>query len=139
MTTEQDANKAIVARFNQQFIAGGDMDLFHRTIAPGFINHTPHPGESDGPDGVAYFFNHVLRPAFPDLTVTIHDQVAEDDRVVTRKTYRGTHHAGFLGIPATGRTVTFGVIDIIRLWEGRYLEHWAVADMAGLRAQLQAI
>ncbi|MER5322953.1 ester cyclase [Streptosporangium roseum] len=138
MTSEQDANKAIVVRFNKEFIAGGDMDIFHRTIDPDFVNRTPHPGHSAGPDGVAHFFTRGLRLAFPDLEVTIHDQVAEGDKVVTRKSYRGTHRGGFLGMPATGRTVDFGVIDIIRLRDGRYVEHWAVADMAGLRAQLQA-
>lgn len=136
MTTEQETNKAIVANFNKKFIETGDMDVFHQTVAPDFVNRTPQLGQSAGPESSAHFFNDVLRPAFPDLEVTIHDQVAENDKVVTRKSYRGTHHGDFLGIPATGRTVEWGVIDIIRLRDGRYIEHWAVADMAGLRAQL---
>lgn len=135
---EQENNKAIVAHFNKAFIEGGDMDVYERTMDPAFVNHTPNPGQSAGPDGAAYFFNEILRPAFPDLVVTIHDQLAEDDKVVTRKSYRATHRGDFLGVPATGRTVDFAVTDVIRLRNGRYVEHWAIADMAGLRAQLAA-
>ncbi len=137
MSTEQQTNKAVVTRFNKAFIEGGDPDVFRESMAPGFVNRTPHPGQSPGADGAAHFFTEVLRPAFPDLAVTIHDQVAEGDRVVTRKSYRGTHQGFFRGLPPTGRAVEFGVIDIIRLEAGRYVEHWAVADMAGLRAQLE--
>lgn len=137
MSSELEVNKAVVTHFNKAFIEGGDVDVFRETMAPGFVNRTPQPGQSTGADGAAYFFSEVLRPAFPDLVVTIHDQVAEGDRVVTRKSYRGTHRGVFHGLPATGRTVEFGVIDIIRLEGGRYVEHWAVADIAGLRAQLE--
>ena len=138
MGTEQETNKTIVADFNKGFIEQGDMEIFHRTMHPEFVNRTPNPGQDATGAGVAFFFTEVLRPAFPDLEVTIHDQVAEDDRVVTRKSYRGTHKGDFAGIPATGREVRFSVIDIIRLCHNRYIEHWAVADIAGLRAQLLA-
>ncbi|MEU3735120.1 ester cyclase [Streptomyces sp. NPDC033538] len=67
MSTEQQNNKAIVAHFNKAFIEGGDMDVYERTMHPEFVNHTPNPGQSAGPDGAAFFFNEILRPAFPDL------------------------------------------------------------------------
>ena|SRR5271156_4667817 len=87
---------------------------------------------------VARFFNDMLRPAFPDLTVTIHDQVAEGNEVVTRKSYTGTHRGTFLGVQATGKAVQFPVIDILKLRGGRYVEHWACADLLGLLGQLKA-
>ncbi|WNV82941.1 ester cyclase [Umezawaea sp. Da 62-37] len=136
MSTEQNSNKAVVAHFNKAFIEGGDLDVFSETMSPDFVNRTPQPGQAVGPEGAEHFFTRILRPAFPDLTVTIHDQIAEGDRVVTRKSYRATHLGEFQGMPATGRTVEFDVIDIIRLEGGQYVEHWAVADMAGLRGQL---
>lgn len=138
MPNLQDENKATVTRFNKEYIQGGDRAVFDATIAPDFVNHSAQPGVSAGPEGAAHFFQEVLGEAFPDLTVTIHDQVAEDDRIVTRKSYRATHSGTFLGVPATGRQVTFTVIDIIRLRDGRYIEHWANADMFGLLAQLRA-
>ncbi len=79
-----------------------------------------------------------MRKAFPDIAVTIGDQIAEDDLVVTRKSYVATHQAEFLGVPATGRKISFGVIDIIRLEDGKYVEHWAVPDLFDLHRQLTA-
>lgn len=136
MSTEQETNKAVVAHFNKAFIEEGDMDVFHQTISPDFVNHSAPPGQDAGIDDAGHLITS-LRSAFPDLTVTIHDQVAEGDRVVTRKSFRGTHRGSFQGIHATGRTVEYSVIDIIRLKGGRFVEHWAVADLAGLRAQLE--
>lgn len=136
--TTQESNKAIVARYNKEFIEKGDMAIFEQTIAEDFVNHTPNAGAAADRSGVAYFFNEVLRPAFPDLVVTIHDQAAEGDKVWTRKSYRGTHRGTFLGVPATGKSVQFNVIDILRLRDGQYIEHWACADMLGLLGQLNA-
>jgi predicted ester cyclase len=68
--------------------------------------------------------------------VDIDDMVAEGDEVVTRQTFRGTHRAEWLGIPATGRAVQWSVIDIIRLEDGKLVDHWAVADFHGLLQQL---
>lgn len=136
MTSTEQRNKAIVVRFNKEFIENGDMALFEETIAHDFVNRTPNPGTAADRSGVAYFFNEVLRPAFPDLVVTIHDQTAEGDEVWTRKSYRATHQGPFLGIQPTGKTVEFNVIDILRLRDGQYVEHWACADMLGLRGQL---
>ncbi len=137
MSTLQKKNRAIVTNFNREFIGNGNLDVFDQTISPDFINRTPHEGRSPGPDGARYFFTQILRPAFPDLKVTIHDQICEDDKVVTRKSYEATHTGPFKGIQATGKKVAFSVIDIIRLRDRKYVAHWAVADMFGLLAQLR--
>ena len=133
----QERNKAIVRNFNKRFIEGGDLALYDETVSPDFINRTPHEGRDPGSGGARYFFTEVLRPAFPDITVNINDQFAEDDIVVTRKSYEATHKGPFMGVPATGKRVQFAVIDIIRLRDGRYVEHWANADMMGLMQQLR--
>ncbi|WP_022891293.1 ester cyclase [Agromyces subbeticus] len=133
----EERNKAIVRRFNEEFIQGHDDAVFEATIADGFVNHSANPGAAPDRDGAYAWFTTVLRSAFPDLEVTVHDQLAEGDQVVTRKSYTGTHRGAFLGVPATGRRVQFGVIDIIILRDGRYVEHWANADLFGLLAQLR--
>jgi len=132
-----ELNKATVTRFNKAFIEGGDVNAFNEIIAPDFINQTAPQGVPKGPEGVLYFFNHLLRPAFPDLKVEIHDQVSEDDKVTTRKSFYGTHTGEFFGIPATGRPVVMDVIDIIRLRDGKFVEHWNVLDWQSVMMQLQ--
>ncbi|ABK66351.1 ester cyclase [Mycobacterium avium] len=137
MSTTQQQNKEIIARFNKEFIEGGNEALFWETVSPEFINRSAAPGQ-DGPDGAFQWFTQVLKMAFPDLTVTIHDQIAEGDKTVTRKSYEATHMAPFLGVPATGRRVSFGVIDIIRIVDGKYVEHWASPEMFDLYRQITA-
>jgi predicted ester cyclase len=130
-------NKAAVARFNKEVIEQGDEGAFRELMAPDFINRSAAPGSATGPDGMLVMFNRVLRPALPDLTVEIHDQIAEGDRVTTRKTLRGTHRGDLLGIPATGKPVAIDVIDIVRLKDGRYVEHWGVNTLPTVLAQLR--
>ncbi|MGH9418383.1 MAG: ester cyclase, partial [Thermoanaerobaculia bacterium] len=74
--------------------------------------------------------------AFPDLTVTIDEQIADADKVATRKTFRGRHQGPFMGIPATGNTVAFEVIDILTVRDGLVREHRVVLDQLSLLQQL---
>jgi steroid delta-isomerase-like uncharacterized protein len=136
MNTLSD-NKHIVARFNREVIEQGNMQTFNELVAADFINHTAPPGTPNGRDGFAAFFTNVLRPALPDLTVELHDQIAEGDKVVTRKTISGTHKGMFLGVPATGRRIRINVTDIVRISNGQYAEHWGNADLHGALAQMK--
>jgi predicted ester cyclase len=82
----------------------------------------------------------MLRSAFPDLNATVEDIVAEGDKVVVRQTWTGTHTGGdFMGVPPTGRTVPIGVIDIIRIAGGKFVEHWGQMDAMGMMQQLGAM
>jgi predicted ester cyclase len=74
----------------------------------------------------------------PDLHAVIHDQAADGDKVWTRKTFHGTHGADFMGAPASGRAVTFDVIDVVRVRDGKMVEHWNVVDALTLMQQLGA-
>lgn len=134
MTAEQ--NKAIVTKMNKEFIEGGSMSVFNEIFAPDFINHTAPPGSPKGPDGVVYFFNHLLKPAFPDLKVVIHDQVAEGNKVTTRKSFHATHKGEFFGVPASNKPVVMDVIDIITLRDGKFIEHWGALDMQSVMMQI---
>lgn len=134
----EEKNKSIVTRFNKEFIEGGDQKAFDEIISPEFINQTAPQGVPKGPEGVQYFFNSFLKPAFPDLKVVIHDQLAEGDRVTTRKAFHGTHYGEFMGIAATNKPVVIDIIDIIRLKDGKFVEHWNVADLGSVIQQISS-
>ena len=136
MTSTTEANKAVVRRFNKDVIEQGRMEVLAELVADSFINHTAGPGMSKGPDGMASFFTQILHPAFADLEVQIHDMIAEGDKVVTRKSIVGTHRGPFLGVQATGRRIEIKITDIVRVVDGKYVEHWGSADMFGAHAQL---
>lgn len=132
------ANKAVVLRFNREVIEQGNEESFRALMAPHFVNRTAAPGTPSGPEGMLHTFQRVLRPAFPDLRVEIHDQLAEGDKVTTRKTLRGTHRGELLGIAATDEAVAIDVIDIVRLENGRYAEHWSVNTLGSVLSVLRA-
>jgi predicted ester cyclase len=81
----------------------------------------------------------MFREAFPDSYFTVEDMIAEGDKVVTRKTFHGTHEGEFIGIPPSGKTVTIELIDIVRISEGMVVEHWFIGDNLGMMRQLGAI
>jgi predicted ester cyclase len=136
--SEIERNKLAVGRFNREVIEQGNASAFGGLMDPQFIDRTAPAGVPQGPEGMLFAFNNVLRPAFPDLKVVIHEQVAEGDKVTTRKTITGTHRGELFGIAPTNRVVSIEVIDIVRLKDGRYLEHWGINTMASVIAALQA-
>lgn len=129
-------NKEVVRRFNIEVIQNGSEADFHALMAPDFVNRAAPQGMPNGPDSMWHTFQNVLRPAVSNLVVTIHDQIAEGDKVTTRKTIRGVHTGTLLGVPATGRDVAISVIDIVRIHDGRYVEHWGLNTLANVLASL---
>ena len=123
-------------RFNKEFIEQGNLNSFHELIAEDVINHSAPEGSSKGRDGMLYFLENILRKGFPDLRVEILDQVAEGDKVTTRKAIYATHLGEFMGVPATRKRVTINVIDIIRLRDEKYIEHWGISNLHEIVAQI---
>jgi len=69
----------------------------------------------------------------------IDDMIAEGDQVVTKKTFTGTHEGDFAGIPPTGKRVTLQFVDIMRVRDGRIVEHWLSMDQLSFMQQLGVI
>ncbi|MCF2125330.1 ester cyclase [Strepomyces sp. STD 3.1] len=110
-----------------------DVSTMAEHTAPGHIDH--NPGVADGIEANRAFWTQVFI-AFPDLKAELHDVIAEGDRVAARIEYTATHQGPFLGIPATGNTVNFQSIDIWRLEDGLFAEHWDQLNMDDLFRQL---
>jgi predicted ester cyclase len=77
-----------------------------------------------------------LRTAFPDLHLTLDDLVERDDMVWIRLTANGTHTGPFMHRPPTGRPFSINVMDVVRLKNGKIVEHWGVPDRFALMWQL---
>lgn len=137
MSTEQ--NKALVLEMVEELFNQGNLGRADEYMAPDFIEREElPPGIPRGRDGVKAM-TAMLRSAFPDFRATIDDAVAEGDKVVIRQTWTGTHKGEFMGVPPTGKCVSFGVIDIIRMADGKAAEHWGQMDTMGLMQQLGAV
>jgi predicted ester cyclase len=70
--------------------------------------------------------------------VTIHDQIAEGDKVTTRKTISGIHMGPFAGVTPTRKPVSIDVIDVVRVRNGQYVEHWGINTLPSVLAALKA-
>ena len=137
MSTEQ--NKALIRRLMEEAFNRGDMSLVDELFAPDFVEHEElPPGIPPGREAVKQL-STMFRSAFPDFKLTIDDMIAEDDKVVVRSTWSGTHKGEFMGIPPTGKSVSFGVIDIVRIAGGKFVEHWGQMDSMGMMQQLGVI
>ena len=139
MTNENlEKNKEVVIRFNKEVIEQGNPDAFKQLMDHDFINRTA-PITANGADGMWDTFSNILRPAFPDLTVEIYEQIAEDDKVVTRKAITGTHKGKLFDILPTGRRIKIDVIDIVRVKDGKYIEHWGINTLQTVLSELKKI
>jgi len=137
MATED--NKALVRKMVEEVFNRGNMNQVDMFLAPDFVEHEELPlGMPRNREGVK-LLTAAFRKALPDFKATIEDMVAEGDKVVVRQTWSGTHKGEFMGVPATGNRVSFGVIDIIRIAGGKFVEHWGQMDGMGMMQQIGAI
>jgi len=132
MSTEK--NKAIVRRVIEEIVNQGNLELADEVLAGDYVYHFP-THDIKGPDGFKEFIG-MMRAAFPDLHVTIEDFIAEGDKVVGLFTMRGTFKGELMGIPPTGRQLTFPEAVIIRFENGKEVEATAYANMISFNEQL---
>ena len=132
-----DQNKAVVQRFVEQVQCQHNLAAVDELFSSDMVDYS---GLCNPPDreGARQVFA-MMFAAFPDLHVTIRQMIAEGDRVATHKTFHGTQRGPFMGIPPTGREVTFDVIDIGTVRDGQMTEHWMVGDMLSVMQQLTAV
>jgi steroid delta-isomerase-like uncharacterized protein len=134
MSTEE--NKVLMRRaydvLNQKHLA-----FLDEVKAPDLVVHSA----STTVQGLEAF-KQLLSPfftAFPDDRFTVEDLIAEGDTVVVRNSFRGTHTGNFMGIPPTGKQVTWTGITITRFANGKAVELWSNADALGVMQQLGVI
>lgn len=132
-----EQNKTIVRRAIEEVYNQGHLDAVDDLVSSDFVAHSSD-GDIHGPDGMKESVV-ALRRAFPDLQMTIEEQVAEGDTVVTRWTARGTHTGDYHGIPPTGKQGSMTGIDIDRVVDGKAVECWTEADNLGLLQQLGVV
>jgi len=132
-------NKKLERRLIEQVWNQGNFDVVDEFVAGDYIGHASTPDdETRGRAGYRAFYAG-LRDAFPDFQVTVEDQIAEGDRVVTRWTARGTHLGHFRGVPSSGRQGAISGITIERMANGKVVECWTNADDLSPMRQLGLI
>ena len=119
--THEEA-KDFVRRHFEEFVNRKNLDIADVNFAPEFVDHGSDvpPNLPAGPEGAKAYVGSALRQ-FPDLHITIHDVIAEDDKVVVRNTWRATN-------PASGTALQFSGIVIWRIAHRQLVERWAYLE-----------
>lgn len=135
MSTEE--NMALARRFMEARVKG-DVDALEEILPPDFISHTKLlPEEEQDREGVIWAAAQVAG-AISNASVVVEDQVAANDKVVTRFTVHSTHDRGeIMGLAPSGREMTNRVILIHRISESKIAEEWGIGTIgSNLRGQL---
>jgi len=133
-----ETNKAVICRFVEEVQNGKNIDEMDKLFSPSFINYDIIAGLPDTLEG-SKELHRILFAAFPDMNTIIHDQAADGDKVWTYKTCTGTHQGELFDIPSTGKQVSWKVIDIMTIQDGKITEHWVVSDFMAVMQALSAV
>jgi steroid delta-isomerase-like uncharacterized protein len=137
-----DQNKEIVQRIFNEFWRAGNAGVLDQLLARDVTNHElskePVSGRNEYKEWATGFRNST-GTGFPDLDITMDALIAEGDLVAKRWTFRGTHSAEYMGIPASGKRVTMVGCTFYRIQGGQVRETWWSYDVLGMLQQLGAI
>jgi steroid delta-isomerase-like uncharacterized protein len=128
MSTPQELAETYLTMLNTR-----NADLVDLIVAEQYVNH--NAVVDDGREANRAFWADFFH-GLPDVTATREDLIVAGDRVVGRFVYRGTHTGELMGIPATGAVVTMRSIDIWRVEDGLFVEHWDELNLMEVFQQL---
>jgi predicted ester cyclase len=140
MTTDDmttDELKRVVQQWVEDVWNGGHLDRADELMPPDYVLHAGAQ-RFTGPEGFKQLCAG-YRAAFPDLHVTVHDLIAEGDRVVWRFTARGTQRGPLFDLLPTGKPMEIEGIVISRFAGDKWVEDWGSWDIYGMMEQLGAI
>ncbi|MFT4468388.1 ester cyclase [Arthrobacter sulfonylureivorans] len=130
----------LIERFYREVMEEGNLDLIDELGSENYTDHEePMPGQPSGLDGIKFYVK-TFRSAFPDIKAkAIEPTMVDGDLEAARVVLTGTHEGELMGRAATGNTVEFSGIDIIRIQDGKVVEHWGLTDMLKLLQQTGAV
>ena len=133
----KEGNKALLSRFVEELWNRKNMDIVDELVAPGYVDHTPDtsPGLPQGPERFKLLAS-MFQNAFPDIQVTIEEQIAERGSVVSRLTWRGTHTGQLMGILPSGKQVVITGNYSSHIASGQIVEGWTEFDTLGMLQQV---
>jgi steroid delta-isomerase-like uncharacterized protein len=130
-------NKEFFRRYIEVVFDAGRHELLPDFVSADAIDHDPLPDADGVPilEGLTEFLQ-MRRRAFPDLSYTIEEMLAEGDRVFGLLTVRGTHTGAYGGYPPSGTQLEMREMTLIRIQDGKVVERWGLADLVRLFRQL---
>ena len=130
-----EKNKARIREFIDRVLTAGEIDATGDYFHSDMVEEVPFPGQGPGLDGLKETLTRIRR-AFPDSQWKVEEQIAEDDKVLTRFVWSGTHQGEFLGIPATNRAIRVWGMVIDRFEDRKVQSTRILLDTVSMMQQL---
>jgi predicted ester cyclase len=128
---ETESNKAVVRRYYDEVLNLRRVGVFDELADPAFVSYLASGDHIDLQIYKQAIYGSLS--AMPDLHVTINDQIAEGDKVVTRWTAKGTPRVEFAGLQPNGESVKVTAIHIHRIRNHRLVEHWEAINLHAIK------
>ena len=122
-----EENKAVMQRIFKEILGEGKIEISNEVVADEYVYHGPGGSEFKGIAGFKKFMTWVHN-SFPDSNYTIHDLIAEGDKVVCFYTMEGKHKSN--------KQVKFQAIVIARIVNGKEVEVWDIFDRLTIALQV---
>ena len=137
MSTEK--NKNAFAAIPLELFNAGNLSAVSEYVHPDYVEHTPlPPGMPSGLEGLKAFVT-MMRSAFPDFHYTVEHVIAEGNLVAGSLLASGTNTGSFMGMPPTGKHITWTEMHFGRMVDGKLAEHWGVVDQLAMLQQLGVV
>ena len=137
-TTEAEGMRRTTKRFIEDVLNGLNLDLLPQFLTEDFSWHGPGGRNIDGIDGIREMIQGYLT-AFPDLQMTIEQQVVEGDLITNRWRVKGTHDGPLEDFESTGKKIDITGLIISRFEGGKIAEEWEVFDELLMLQQIGAV
>ncbi len=134
-TEVEEQNKSLVKSMFEA-LGKGDFEAYKEIVAPEYIWYMPSNSTKPMSREETIEFEKMVRIAFPDISYSIEELIAVEDRVISRLILRSTHEGEFQGIPATGNKIEVSSILMIRIQNGKIVEFKEELDQLGMMQQL---
>lgn len=133
-SAQEEKNKTIARRYIEELWNKKNLNEIDKLVSDDFVNHSSLPGMSPDREGLKQFISF-SGATFPDGHYTIEDMIAENDKVMIRGSFKGTHRGEFMGVPGTGKVITMTWINVLRMKDGKVAERWMKYDEINMMSQ----
>lgn len=127
--------KDIVVKFFEDGYTNQNYDFVMTCVAENYIDHSPASARSNA-DAVDIL--KIVADQFSNLSVKVLDVFAEGGMVAARVLYDGIHSGTCMGIPATGKHITFEALENFKVEKGKITESWGYWPDKEIEQKLQS-
>lgn len=134
-----DDLKAWVRRFIDEVFNEGNLDAIDEYVHDDFVEREEGPPGMPTDKEAPRAWATMMKAAFPDMHIAIEDVIVEGDKIAMRSRMTGTHTGEFMGMPPTNNKFDIPAVDVVRVQDGKAIEHWGVTDALSMMQQLGVI